>query len=80
MKEVTKRIMLSFLSHALVLQLNWTGQGGKVAFGKTKSADVIRSKYYAYVSLIHIIKEILVNIYSKFICLIQALLLPWFFI
>lgn len=44
-KEATRSVMSAFFSNNLLVDLNWTGQGGKMAFGKLKSAEIVRSKY-----------------------------------
>lgn len=53
MKEATRRIMSAFLCNDVLVQLNWTGQGEKMAFGKMKSAEIVRSKFVAFV---HVLK------------------------
>lgn len=58
-KDATRRIMSAFLSSNVAVNLNWTGQGGKKAFGKLKCAEIIRSMCCYCLLVIHIVTHFL---------------------
>ena len=47
LKDAVRTILSALMSNELQVSLNWTGQNGKMAFGKLQCAEIVRSKLTA---------------------------------